>query len=128
MTLRAGVTVVPCGVIRICGSRIIAMMTGITVRGQTAVVLPVRVARTTGHGRVRPRQGENGHRMIEGRRLPRCVVVALRTRMAELVVRVMGTGRAAIVRLMAGIAIHRRTRVLAVHVALIAGRRRMRTG
>jgi hypothetical protein len=66
--------------------------------------------------------------MIKRGRLPRIHIVALRARVTELVICVIRVGRTIEIALVAGVAIHWRSRVLTVCMALRARHRRMRSG
>jgi hypothetical protein len=66
--------------------------------------------------------------VIECGRLPRCRIVTLHARVIELINRMVRIGRAGEVALVARVAVPWCAGILTVHVALIAGDRRMCTG
>jgi hypothetical protein len=92
--------------IRIRGPIEVGRVTGVTVRRCTAGVA-IRVTRPTGHGRMRPGQGERSGRVIESRWLPAGSVVAGRTGMTEVIGRMVRIGRAAEISRVTGITVGR---------------------
>ena len=87
MTLRTGVAELIGDMRRAVGTIEIRLVAGPARRGRTSVV-SIGMALTAGHCDVCARQWERRRSMIEGRRLPGCGVVTLRTGMTKLVRRV----------------------------------------
>jgi hypothetical protein len=115
------------GVIRSGGSVKVRLMAGVT-RGRCVEILPGHVALYTVGGGMSSCQWERRARMIKCGRLPGCRIMALRAGMAELIRRVVRTGCAAVIRLVARIAIRRRAGILSVHMALGARNGSVRSG
>jgi hypothetical protein len=129
VALSAIMTVLPCNMIWIRSTVVIALMAPVTIRRQATAVLAIGVALTARHTRVCTRQHEGGRIVIERGRLPRRIVMALRARMTELIDAVVRTRRGVVIRLMAAIAIHRQAAaVLSVSMTLTAGHTRVRAG
>jgi hypothetical protein len=115
------------GMIRVCSAVVIAHMAKAAV-GWGIQILSVHMTLNAIHRGVRTRQRKCRRRMIEGGRPPDSGTVTLRASVAELIRRMIRVGRAVIVRLVACIALGRRSRVMIIDMTLTAGNRCMRSG